>query len=197
MSNFQKWILAFAWVICCLIGYYFLVALPQHNAEIAELKRQEIQIEQDKQQREQQQKEEENLAKIKQEKEKILIEKQNNCEKRSAELKKEFNNVSYVYYNEVWEECYVKYYDDDWVLQETAISNWAAKKKAKPLQWYQTIKYWVNLRETPWISWKLIQKIDPTNVVDIQYHTTVWDDIRYRVKFYDVYWRISYLAFED
>lgn len=104
LTFFQKAMVLFWACIIFFFGYYFLVSLPNHNNKIAALAEKEVLLkEQD--QLHGQQLESEKLVKDQQ------LEKEKNCLERWESVKQEYWNVFSVYYNEIYEECYVKYYD--------------------------------------------------------------------------------------
>lgn len=128
------------------------------------------------------------------------FEKNLKCQERWDELKKQYNNVFSVYYNEYANTCYVRYYDkkNNNQLIEWPIDWFGPIIKETPLPyWSYTIKVGVNFRTSPSTQWNIIQKIDPTNVVTII--SSVYDSsdsLWYYINFENMYWYVSSIAFK-
>ncbi len=174
-----------------LLSIFFLMWCTSKE-EIAQLKQQNDLLQQQiNQQIEQKRidKEEADLA---------LQQKQNfennlKCQERWDSLKLQYNNFMSAYYNEYANTCYVKYYDkkSDSVM-EAPMENMVKVILETPLMnWSYEIKYGVNLRTSPWINWNIIQKIDPTNTVDIFDYQYVDDELWYNI---DMYWTRGWIS---
>lgn len=96
-------ILPIALVVCCLIigGSFLLVQIGKQNSI-----------------------EEQQLMQLKVE---ALMEeianKQAECESFSAGLVDRWNNIIGVYYNETWDACYVKYFDEEGKVGDSSLDN--------------------------------------------------------------------------
>ncbi len=140
-------------------------------------------------------------------KEKQSFENNLKCQERWDDLKRQYNNVHSIYYNEDFNTCYVRYLDkDNNTMKESSIEE-LGSANVKPmsqdemltknaLRGSQTILWWVNMRTYASPTAPLIQKIDPTNVVSIIDNQVVDWELRYNIYFDDKYWRISHLAFD-
>jgi hypothetical protein len=92
------------------IGYYFAVALPNHNTEIEKIERGKLQLEQ---QRETQA---EDLQK-----QQAYFKNELDCRNQFDKLRLQFNNVTAVNYSDKTGSCVVTYIDKNGVTQESDI----------------------------------------------------------------------------
>lgn len=194
MSSFQKVLSVLIWLCVLIVWYYFLVMLPEHNAEKLRLAEREVQMKEREQEQIQEEKEFEQQQQLSKAEQERIDQLKLDCEIKWNQIKKDYNNIFSVYFNEYAEECYVKFYDDNDVLQDIPVSEWWAWKKKEPiipLYWIQQVLKWVNFRTLPSVNAEVIQEIDPTNYVSILWHREVDWDLWYNVEFYWKEWWIA------
>lgn len=168
------------------MGRYFLFTLPENNKKQLEIKYLEIKNEEEKVKMEQENKLQEKI-----------MESEKNCLERGERMKREFNNFRISYLNKIDGICYAQYFDEEGNIQEWPIDGIGKvykKPLPSPLRWQQTVQRTVNLRDLPKIG-NVIQEIDPTNKVFIISSQVLWEELWYKVIFYDKEWWISSIAF--
>ena len=92
------------------IGYYFAVALPNHNAELEKIERDKLQLEQQKETQA------EDLQK-----QQAYFKNELDCRNQFDKLRMQCNNVTAVNYSDKTGSCVVKYFDKNGVTQESDI----------------------------------------------------------------------------
>lgn len=197
MTSFQKFISWVLVIIALLVWYYFVVALPSHNANKIRIQERELQMKQDQQDRENDLAQEEMRKDSELEQQKLLLQKEEACDIKGNAMKKEYNNIASVYFDDYQKECYVSFIDDSGLTQTIPVDQLVKKfdkPKPIPLRWSQTIIQWVNFREYP-PNWTIIQVIDPTNKVSILSSRSIEDELWYEIRFEEKIWWISAIAF--
>ncbi len=187
-------------ILIMTFSLVFLVGCSNKD-EIEELKRQNLLLQQQLEQQNtllEYQLEQQTLENEKKEQErldKINFENNIKCQERWDELKKQYNNFHSAYYHEYENRCYVRYYEKN-ILKDAPMDEvWVVKLETPLMNWSYEIKHGINFRMTPWTSWRIIQKIDPTNIVDIIDYTYVDGELWYYINMYGTRWWISSVAF--
>lgn len=198
MNLFQKIITAMLTICVLFIGYYFIYALPAFNQAKLDIQQREVELKKEKQELDSEKDRKELELKTQEQEFKRISALKEECTNKGNQLKKEYNNIASVIFNDSTEECMVTSYDENWISSTYNI-NAGTKvfKKPKPIPyyWFQTIIKWVNLREYPPNGW-IIQVIDPSNKVYINESKFIWDELWYNVTFNsDKEWWISSIAF--
>ena len=186
-------------IICVLfVGYYFVYSLPASDQAKLDLQQREIDLKKEKQDQDLENERKEMELKTNEQELSRISNLKSECETKGNKLKKEFSNISSVFFDTYNEECMVKSFDEKWIYSTSPIDEGGKvfqKPKPIPYYWYQTIIKWVNLRAYPPDGW-IIQVIDATNEVYIKDSKFLWDELWYNITFdWDKKWWISSIAF--